>query len=170
MLRSIKCLQHKLPRLQSFAAWLLRHGRHVRSFDLSCYPPSSETEPFLWEALACLGALAAAGSLQQLKLTCYSRTALGVASWCAAQRQLEELHLANSCNTLRISASLAGLSALTQLTLRGHGVVVDATVQLPPNVERLFLQDTFSAALPPQVKPAMMLVCAGMLANNLRLG
>ncbi len=102
-------------------------------------------------------ALAAAGSLQQLTLTFIGsgRTALCITSWCAALRQLRQLKLeASDRGILRISSSLAGLTAATRLALTARAVFVDATVQLPPNLERLSWTDSSSAVLPRQVSTA----------------
>ena len=99
-----------------------------------------------WELAGCLTAcsVVAAGSLQQLSLMLGGGTdiALCVASWCAALQQLQSLHIdAGYSGQLHVGSSLAGLTALTRLSLQGQTVSVDAGAQLPPAVERLKLQD-----------------------------
>lgn len=66
-------------------------------------------------------------------------------------QQLQSLRLESGSSTLRVSSSLAGLTAVSQLKLWGHNVIVDAAAQLPPNVERLSVTDMQSEALPQQV-------------------
>ena len=137
-------------------AWLVRYGQHVRCLRIDCYADSATRQIINCELAGCLSACAAtaaAGSLQQLSLALYgSSGTLCVASWCAALRQLRSLDLdASYSGQLRIGSSLAGLTALTQLTLHGQRVSVDAAAQLPPAVERLQLQDSASPALPLQV-------------------
>lgn len=156
MLQSISCRRFSLAQLQSITTWLLRHGLYVRSLNLFCYPHDTEAEACAWDLAASLGALAASGLLQQLRLGFSSmRTALHVTSWCSALRQLRELQLFNRRGVLRISSSLAGLSTVTGLDLIGGPVVLDAAVQLPPNVEWLCLfDDCERAELPEQVRYA----------------
>lgn len=144
--------------LQSLAAWLARHGQHVRRIRLSCSPKRQFAEPCAWELASCLSACAAvaAGSLQQLMVD-FNATGvpLCVTSWCAPLRQLSSLWLSGSVYTdLRISSSLAGLTAVTDLSLKGSAVSIDAAAQLPPNVEQLKLCDYKSTALPRQVRVA----------------
>lgn len=145
-----------LTHLQSLSAWLRRHGRHVRCFELSCFPPSSEAQPCAWELAACLGLLSREAPLRKLSLRFGGTgTGLVVTSWCVALRQLRSLDLQTSQpNSLRICSSLAGLAALTRLALMGAAVLVDAAAELPPNVEWLKLSDSSSAALPHRVRGA----------------
>ena len=158
-LRSISCHRPGVAALPSLTAWLLRHGRHVRSCHLQCWFGNNAARA--WEMAACLGALAAARSLQQLNLYfgCMG-AALCVTSWCAALRQLSELELVSGVSELCICSSLDGLTAVTQLGLTGTAVVVDGAAQLPPNVERFSL-GCGRAALPLQVGPAWSLWQAG---------
>ena len=139
--------------LPSLTAWLLRHGRHVRSLNIDCYPPRDQLTMVAWELAGCLTACAAtaARSLQRLSLRLADGGTLCVASWCAVLRQLRSLELEASSYTLQISSSLAGLTAVTQLRLQGRTVSLGAGVQLPPAVERLELRDEASTALPLQV-------------------
>lgn len=154
VLRSISSYGSTPARLPSLAAWLLRHGRHMQSFGLFCHKGNSDAGLFAWELSACLGALATASSLQQLRVhfNC-AGTALRITSWCAALRQLQQIDLTASSSFLRISSSLAGLVAVTRLELSGDAIIVGAEAQLPPNVEQLQLKDSESEALPQQVSP-----------------
>jgi len=90
VLRSISSYGSTPARLPSLAAWLLRHGRHMQSFGLFCHKGNSDAGLFAWELSACLGPLATASSLQQLRVhfNC-AGTALRITSWCAALRQLQ---------------------------------------------------------------------------------
>lgn len=155
MLRSINCYHLSQAQLQSLAGWLPRHGQNVRSLLLIC---NINAETGAGELATCLDALATAGSLQQLTVLAFGLgTALSVTSWCAALRQLRELCMSLDTryylNILHISTSMAGLTAVTRLELAGCSVLVAASAQLPPNVERLWLQDGSSAELPRQVSP-----------------
>lgn len=112
----------------------------MQSFGLFCHKGNSDAGLFAWELSACLGALATASSLQQLRVhfNC-AGTALRITSWCAALRQLQQIDLTASSSFLRISSSLAGLVAVTRLELSGDAIIVGAEAQLPPNVEQLQL-------------------------------
>lgn len=153
--------QLSLPRRScaAVAHGLAAAGRHVRSCHLQC--SFGNNAECAWEMAACLGALAAARSLQQLNLYfgCMG-AALCVTSWCEALRQLSELELLSGVSELCICSSLEGLSAVTQLSLSGTALILDGTAQLPPNVERLSL-GCGRAALPLQVSPAWSLWQAG---------
>ena len=141
--------------LPSFTAWLLQHGRHLRSLDLNCQITSSDVEVYAWELAGCLMAWASTGgeALQQLSLRFFGRgTALCVTSWCPALRQLRSLDLSGLGGPLRINSDLAGLTAVTRLCMYGDAVAVQPQVQLPPRVERLSLHDDDSTVLPPQVR------------------
>lgn len=145
---------HTNARLPSLTAWLLRHGRHVRSLELDCGRAPTDPEAYTWELAACLGALVVARSLQRLSVSCSSDSPdLCVTSWGVALRQLKSLRLL-SCGELRICRSLAGLSAVTELELRGEVITVEAAAQLPPNVEQLSLSVEDDEELPHQVGPA----------------
>lgn len=92
------------------------------------------------------------GSLERLSLSAQSESGLCVTSWAAALRRLVRLSLwADRC-TLRLCSSLSGLTALTALGLDGAAVKIDASAQLPPNVEILRLTDRQGEVLPPQVR------------------
>ena len=151
----LSSFDNSVARLQSLAAWLQRHGQHVQEVRLDVNPPNQAAQPCTWELAGCLTACAAAaaGSLQQLSLQMYARgSTLCVTSWCAALRQLRSLDLvAGYAGQLHIASSLAGLTVLTQLSLSGQAVSVDAAAQLPPAVERFKLRDAASTALPSQV-------------------
>ncbi len=141
-----------LAQLQPLTAWLLHHGQHMHSLELRFFSASSEAEQYAWQLAACLEALAAAGSLQQLTLSLEGHgSGLCITSWCAALQQLRSLDLSMTAAPLRISHSLDSLLAVTQLVLEGRAVNVDSTAQLPPNVERLRLWDRSSRELPGQV-------------------
>ena len=71
MLRSIESIQPSVAQLQSLTAWLLRHGRHVRSLRL--HDLYVEGPDDLSSASALLNsartACAAAGALQELQIS-----------------------------------------------------------------------------------------------------
>ncbi|KAI7836518.1 hypothetical protein COHA_009619 [Chlorella ohadii] len=155
VLRSVSCCGPSLVQLQSLAAWLLRHGRHVRCLELACDPAEDVFAACHWELGACLGVLAAAGSMQQLKLAVrvdsVDISELHITSWCTALRQLRELELRSIIGRLLISSSLAGLSAVTWLWLAGDPIELGPAVQLPPNVEELRLGNIGNEEPPHQV-------------------
>lgn len=155
LLQSVECLIVGPSALESLAAWLRRHGRHVRSFIMDCHPGShADRGPCARELAHCLAALASAGGLQQLELCPhFGDIPLCALEWCAALRQLQSLELASS--HVRISSDLAGLTAVTRMALSGCVVTVDAAARLPPNVERFSLQESeYNNGLPRQVSPS----------------
>ena len=153
VLRSISSYGSTPAWLPSLAAWLLRHGRHMQSFGLFCHKGNGDAGLFAWELSACLGALATASSLQQLRVhfNC-AGTALRITSWCAALRQLQQIDLTASSSFLRISSSLHSLTQLTLLELAGTPVRFAAGARLPASVRRLQLMDSCSTELPPKVQ------------------
>ena len=104
--------------LRSLAAWLVRHGRHVRRLSLACY-----AEHLLADCAAalasCLVAADAAGKLEQVKVS----GRVGSTEWVAALRSLQHLQRAGyRRRTLDFSeggdggASSALIGALPHLT------------------------------------------------------
>lgn len=140
-------------RLPSLTAWLWRHGRQVRSLNLSSYVSGDDVTPYTWELASCLAvcALTAAESLRQLTIYLAGGGTLCIATWCVALRQLGSLSVSSSSmGEVRISCNLSSLTALTQLAVEGKTVTIDDLVQLPPAVERLRFSDSTSTALPHQ--------------------
>lgn len=153
LLRRCMCSCSEPQKLRSLAAWLKRHGQHVRCLGLNFSPGATDTAICGRELEALLAAITAAGQVQQLELHLRFTGGLRVASWGAQLRQLRSLHLTIESSDLRVSSSLAGLTAVTQLTLEGRTVSMDAAVQLPPNAEQLKLSCSSNDELPHQVGP-----------------
>ena len=135
--------------IASLAAWMLRHGQHVRSLrvissmlDVS----SAEAQAHL---TSCLAACAGPGS--QLEVLRVSVAPLVVAAWAPALRTLRQLQLGGPSGELFISSSLHGLTQLTRLVLVGSPVSFAEGARLPASIEELRFVDHSSDQVPEQV-------------------
>ena len=133
--------------LESLRAWLLRHGRHVRRVELvgTCVLDDAAQA----HLACCLHACACSGQLEALRVWL---APLQVGSWAPAMRHsLRHLQLGSARHELLINSSLASLSQLTALQLRGKPVSFAAGARLLLSLERLYFADRSSPALPDQV-------------------
>lgn len=127
--------------LQSFCAWLCRHGRgRVRRLVLELAGPSR----------AAALALAAAGpSLQQLTLTCQQRVDSCAWMRLEAMAGLRRLQLGgNDGESCCVDADLAALSRLERLSIMN---LEDDLASLPPSLTSLHIEGYRGNALPRQV-------------------
>lgn len=135
--------------LDSLAAWLLRHGQHVRKVELEHHEANADAaENGLMVQLGCCLMACAAGTVEAFLLW---SSQLLVASWAPSLRSVRKLRLDCLDGELVISSSLHGLTQLTNLSLGGSHVRFSNAARLPTSVERLWPSDYFSSTLPSQV-------------------
>ena len=121
-----------VPVLLSLAAWLARHGRHVRKLSLVDCAAFGAVGSSMATALAtCLAAVCSAGQLVELEAG-MCRTFH--TEWLAVARSLQRLSL-DGC-PLHISPAIAGLTALQSLQLNGE-LQFAAGARLPASISRL---------------------------------
>lgn len=114
--------------LESLAAWLLRHGQHVRSLWLSTLMAAAEDE--IGAQLTCCLMACVAGAVELLDIQC-STQRLMVAAWAPCLRSVRQLQLHSLNGDVVISSSLHGLTQLTSLSLGGHQLRFAATHVCP---------------------------------------
>lgn len=133
--------------LESLAAWLARHGQHVRSLRYRCGPAHERFAQGLVSGTAtCLTAAGAAGQLQDLCV--YAALDELHTGWLCTMRSLTRLQL--SATPLSISPAIRGLTALQSLTLVGE-VDFKAGARLPTAITRLSVEcDESGEDLPAQ--------------------
>lgn len=137
--------------VQSLAAWLLRHGGHVRQVQLSATPRdrgnSAELSAVEAALDSCLEAAAAAGQLVRLA----AGSMVTSTGWLGGLPSLRELDLVSYAwsSPLCLTAAISVLTALGSLRLDGH-VMVEGGLRLPPSITQLSLSDRRSPRMPEQ--------------------
>ena len=137
LLREVQLLVcDDVPVLWSLAAWLARHGRHVRKLCLKDEEDLDEDCGSMVSAVAtCLATVGAAGQLVELEVVMCRPVHT---EWLAAARSLQRLSLHGF--PLHISPAIAGLTALQSLQLKGE-LQFAASARLPASVTRLVLSN-----------------------------
>lgn len=127
-----------LTALRSLAAWLLRHGPHVRHF--SCrFPGEDEGIELATAVTSCLVAAGAPRQLHELAVVGNIRST----EWLPAMQSLERLRLLDTeAEPLQVSPTVSMLTALCSLELEGRPILLDAAARLPPSITRLRLCDS----------------------------
>lgn len=126
-----------LIELRSLAAWLRRHGRHVRQLKC-CFPSEGEGIDVATAVTSCLVAVGATGQLRELAVFGNIRST----EWLPAMRSLERLKLSDTeGEPLHLSPTISMLTALGSLELDGLPIRLDAAARLPPSITRLRLCD-----------------------------
>lgn len=140
----------ELPTLRSWAAFMLRHGRHVRRLTLRVYRADSAEAQLLLNTGLTACAAAEAQVLEDLSLAFWcSGGALLASEWAAALTGLQRLKLI-AADELRVTANLAGLCQLHTLRLLSARVILEPQVQLPTSLQAVRLGDSCSGELPRQ--------------------
>ena len=144
----------QLPRLRSFCEWMLkRASQHVQHLNLTAATDhkkaAEESGVLLAAALAACGA---SGSLRELQLELnMKQQPFFCTSWLAALHSLRHLTISIT-GEVAVTASLAPLSALEELTLEGSSLQLSPTARLPASLTRLRLVGAMdSETLPSQV-------------------
>ncbi len=148
LVREVTISRIDVPILRFLAAWLVRHGRHVRTLRLwdDHSFPEDEASAITASAMAtCLMAACGTGQLVELEV---GMNLAAHTEWLAAARWLRHLRL--FAVPLHVSPAIAGLTALQSLELWGE-LEVEAGVQLPPSVTRLAVEGDDGDEMPPQV-------------------
>ncbi len=141
--------------LRSLAAWLVRHGRHVRRLSLACYAEEHLPADCAAALASCLVAAGAAGKLEQMKVS----GRVGSTEWVAALPSLQHLSVRDTAGEqLRVSPALSGLTALRSLALGGYPVSLAARARLPAGITWLDLLGDGSTEMPPQASGAAALL------------
>lgn len=130
--------------LPSFAAWLQRHGQHMRRLSLSAGSLNQHRQMMRQMAECWPAAVAAMPQLRQLHLEWGAGSLLGIGWLGQLAPSLRELALyANGYEQgLELASSLGGLTQLTKLMLAAGWVLVlndRERVQLPPSLRTLAL-------------------------------
>ncbi|PRW20407.1 leucine-rich repeat receptor-like serine threonine- kinase BAM1 [Chlorella sorokiniana] len=138
----------RAPNLASFAAWLQRHGQHLRCLQLEVLPYDGYDEQAVGQELArCMSA--AMPQLDQLLITLHNNwLTVGWAGQLPPSLRELGVHLYGWDEKLRISASLGGLTHLTKLVLSASRLKLNAGVQLPPSLRTLALNGNSKRGLP----------------------
>jgi len=148
LVREVTISRIDVPILRFLAAWLVRHGRHVRTLRLWAHPFFREDGPCPTKASAmepCFMAACGTGHVFELEV---GMNLAAHTEWLAAARWLRHLRL--FAVPLHVSPAIAGLTALQSLELWGE-LEVEAGVQLPPSVTRLAVEGDDGDEMPPQV-------------------
>ncbi len=120
--------------LRSLAAWLARHGRHVRKLSILFDADFREVRESKASAFAtCLATAVATGQLVELKAGMYTTVHT---EWLAAARSVQRLTLQGF--PLHIAPAISRLLALQSLQLKGEPQFA-AGAQLPASISRLVL-------------------------------
>ncbi len=128
--------------LPSFAAWLERHGQHVRRLSLSAGSSNHDGAMMRQMAECWPAAVAAMPQLRQLHLEWMAGSLLEIGWLGQLAASLRELGLYASGyeQGLELASSLGGLTQLTKLMLAaGWVLVLNEGVQLPPSLRTLAL-------------------------------
>ncbi len=147
-----------LAPLQSLAAWLARHGQHVRTLalwdatadDLAANAVNASVASAV---TTCLTAAFAPGRLEVLEA---DMKLLAHTDWLAPARSLRDLTLTG--RPLHVSPAIAGLTALQSLELRGR-LQYAAGFQFPTSLTRLSLAQDDLHEMPPQVSAERPCFC-----------
>ena len=151
LLREVKIKYAFPPELHSLLAWLVRHGRHVCNLALKDVLEGEPESTIDGALAACLGAVGAAGQLEELSLDGYKLHT----EWLPALRSLRHLRLDGY--PLHISAAIGGLPALGSLELRSNDVCFAAGARLPPTITRLHVEAGNDEEMPEQVSGKWLL-------------
>lgn len=141
--------------LGSFAAWLERHGRHVRRLAIPSLERSvlehDDAEAVARDYERCLRAAGAAGQLEEL-VFCEETGLLDGVDWPSAVTSLRRLHL--DSGLLCIPPSLPTLTALRSLELRGGLVqpLQGHDGRLPSGLTRLGVAGLYASFLSRQAR------------------
>ena len=140
--------------IASLAAFMLRHGPHVRSLSISASGSAPERESSSAEGQAQLACCLAACAGGQLESLCVYVPCVVVAAWAPALRTLRQLYLGclSESGELFISSSLHGLTQLTRLVLESTRVNFVSGAHLPPSIEQLGFDERSNGTLPEQVR------------------
>lgn len=157
-----------LEALQSFEAWVRKHGQHMRrlSFDCSAARRDALSGQVDSAFSACLEAAGAAAGPSLVQLTAV-RSGIGTHSteWLPAFPSLRRLELRG---LLRISPAICSLTALESLHLQGFSVVFEEEVSLPPSLTQLHLRTPFAYELPDQVSGLELILEGSLWATSSR--
>ena len=141
-----------LSRLRAFCSWLLQHAAGaVRHLAVTLHPGKLSAEDAA-EAAALLAGLVAAcgaaGGLEELRVAVDAPFTFS--SFPATLRHLKRLDV-DICGPVQVSASLAPLTTLQELSLAGWPLRLLPEARLPASVTKLQLSGDACEALPPQV-------------------
>ena len=135
-----------LAAVQSFTAFLARHGRHLQQLKICCLDGTAEGELVAAATIAaCLAVAGATGKL--LGLNASGR--ICSSDWLVTMPSLRRLQLASKPpdSQLHVSPAISGLTALTLLSGR---VTLSASTCLPASITCATLCWDLSAAFPHQ--------------------
>jgi len=142
----------------SFAVWMMRHGRHVRTLKWAADDKAAVNQPvdIFASALArCLKVVGLASPLADLAISIQSDGGLHLRTDCLRTlHSLPRLRLVAE-STANISKALSGLTALQSLEVRGPVLHLPVDTRLPPTITRLWVGGDYYDEVPLQVSRAL---------------